>query len=54
MWFYWPPLEVGDRYRSGASCLGMSGAIEYLCGMDSIVLTFVNIALTASIAANCE
>ena len=40
VWFSWPPLEVGVGYRSGASCLGMSGAIGFLCGLDSIVLPF--------------
>ena len=54
VWFYWPPFEVGVGYLSGASCLGMSGDIGFLCGMDSIVHPFVNIALTASIADNCE
>ena len=54
VWFYWPPLEVGVRYRAGAACLGMSGTIDFLCGLDFIVLPFVNIYLTASIAANCE
>ena len=54
LWFSWPPLEVGVRYRAGASCLGMSGAIDFLCGLDYIVLPFVNIVLTSSIAANCE
>ena len=47
--FPWPLLEVGVGYRAGASCLGVSGAIGFLCGMDSIVLSFVNIALTASL-----
>ena len=54
LWFFWPPLEVGVRYIAGASCLGMSGAIDFLCGPDSIVLPFVNIVLAASFAANCE
>ena len=54
MWFSWPPLEVGVGYRSGASCLGMSGVIGFKCALDFIVLPFVNIALTASIAANYE
>ena len=53
-WFSCPPLEVGVLYLTGASCLGMSGAIGFLCGMDYIVISFVNIALTALIAANCE
>ena len=53
-WFSWPPLEVGVRYRSGTACLGMRGAFDVLCGLDFIVFPFVNIALTASIAANCE
>ena len=54
MWFSWPPLEVGVGYLAGYSCLGMSGVIGFLCGLDFIVLPFVNIAFTASIAANCE
>ena len=54
VWFSWPPLEVGGQYRAGASYLGMSGAIDFLCGIDSFVLPFVNISFTASIAANCE
>ena len=49
VWFPWPPLEVGVVYRAGASCLGVSGAISFLCGMDYIVLPFVNIALTDSL-----
>ena len=32
----------------------MRGAFDVLCGVDFIVFPFVNIALTASIAANCE
>ena len=52
-WFYWPPLEVGVRYRAGAACLGMRDAFDVLGGVDFIVFPFVNIALTASIAANC-
>ena len=54
VWFYWPPFEVGVGYRASASCLGMSGAIGFLCGLYSIVLPFVNIALTASIDDSCE
>ena len=54
MWFSWLPLEVGVGYLSGTSCLGMSGDIVFLCGMDFIVRPFVNIALTASIAANLD
>ena len=53
-WFYWPPLEVGVRYRSGAACLGMRSAFDVLCGVDLIVFLFLNIILTVSIAANCE
>ena len=45
-WFYWPPLEVGVRYRSNAACLGMKGAFDVLFLMDFIVSPFVNIALT--------
>ena len=52
-WFSWSPLEVGIRYRSGAACLGMRGAVDVLFWMDFIVFPFVNIALTASMAANC-
>ena len=54
VWFSWPSLEVDFGYRTGASCLGMSGAIYFLCELDSIVLPFVNISLTASIDSNCE
>ena len=53
-WFSWSPLEVGIRYRSGDGCLGMRGAVDVLFWMDFIVFPFVNIALTASIAANFE
>ena len=53
-WFYWPPLEVGVRYRSNAACLGMRGAFDVLFLMDFIVFPFLNIALTDSMAANCE
>ena len=42
MWFSWPPLEVGDGYFSGASCLGMSGDTGFLGGLDSIVCQFPN------------
>ena len=45
---------MGVRYRAGAACLGMRGACDVLCGVDLIVLPFVNIARTASIAASCE
>ena len=45
---------MGVGYRAGAYCLGMSGAIRFLCGLDYIVLPFVTIALAASIATNCE
>ena len=54
LWFSWPPLEVSVRYRASAACLGMKGAFDVLCGVDFIVFPFVNISLTASIAANCE
>ena len=54
VWFSWTPLEVGVGYRAGDSCLGMSGVIDFLCGLDYIVLPFVNISLTASISDNCE
>ena len=53
-WFYWPPLEVGVRYCSGAACLGMRGAFDVLFWMGFIVFPFVNIFLTASMASNCE
>ena len=53
-WFSWPPLEVGVRYRSVAACLGMRGAFDVLFWMDFIVFPFLNIALTASMAGNCE
>ena len=52
-WFYWSPLEVGIRYCSGAAFLGMRGAVDVLFWMDFIVSPFLNIALTASMAANC-
>ena len=52
-WFSWSPLEVGTQYLSGAACLFMRGAIVVLLWMGFIV-PFVNIALTASMAANCE
>ena len=52
-WFSWSHLEVGIRYRSGAACLGMRGALVVLFWMGLIVFPFVNIALTASMAANC-
>ena len=32
----------------------MNGSFDVLFGMDFIVFRFVNIALAASIAANCE
>ena len=53
-WFSWPPLEVGVRYRARSDCLGMRGAFDVLYGVYFIVLSFVNISLTASIAANYE
>ena len=53
-WFSWPPLEVGVRYRSGAACLGMWGDFDVLFWMDFTVLPFLNIALTASMADDCE
>ena len=54
MWSSWPPLEVVVGYLFGTSFIGMSGNIGFLCGLDYIVRPFVNISLTASIAANCE
>ena len=45
---------MGVRHRSSAGCLGMRGVFNFLCGMDFIVFPFVNIFLTASIAANYE
>ena len=53
-WFSLPPFEVGIRYRAGADCLGMRDDYDVLCGVNFIVFPFVNIALTASIADNCE
>ena len=53
-WFYWPPLEVGVRYRSDAACLGMRGDFDVLFWMNFIVIPFVNISLTSSIASNFE
>ena len=52
-WFSWSPLEVGTQYLSGAACICMRGALVVLVWMVFIV-PFVNIALTASMAANCE
>ena len=52
-WFSWSPLEVGIGYRSGADFLGMRGALDVLFWMDLTVSPFVNIALMASMAANC-
>ena len=52
-WFSWSPLEVGIRYLSKAACLCMRGALVVLVWMGFIV-SFVNIALTASMAANFE
>ena len=52
-WFSWSPLEVGTRYISGAACLCIRGALVVLVWMGFIV-PFVNIALTASMAANYE
>ena len=49
-----PTSEVGVGYLAGASCLGISGDIVLLYWLDYIVRPFVNIVLTASIAANCE
>ena len=53
-WFYWSPLESVIRYRSGAAFLGMRGDLDVLFWMDLIFLPFANIALTASMEANCE
>ena len=47
------PLEVGTRYLSGFACFSMRGAGYILFWMGFIV-SFENIALTASMAANCE
>ena len=44
---------MGTLYLSGAACLCMRGALVFLVWMGFIV-PFVNIALTASMAANCE
>ena len=53
-WFSWSLLELGIRYRSGAAFIGMRGALDVLFWMDLIVFPFVNIALMASMAVNCE
>ena len=45
---------MGLRYRSGAAFLGKRGSLDILFLMDLIVFLFVNIALTASIAPNCD
>ena len=42
------------RYRFGAAFLGMRGALDALFWMYLIVFPFVNIYITASMAANCE
>ena len=47
------PLEVGTRYLYGFSCFSMRGACNVLFWLGFIV-PFENIALTASMAANCE
>ena len=52
-WLSWSPLEVGTRYISGSACLFMRGAHVVLLWMGFIV-PFMNITLTASMAANCE
>ena len=53
-WFSWSPLEVGILYLSGTVFLGTRGALDALFWMDLIVFPFLNIALTASMAANFE
>ena len=47
------PLEVGIRYLSGFVYFSMRGALAVSFWIGFIV-TFENIALTASMAANCE
>ena len=47
------PLEVGNRYFSGFARFFMRGACDVLFWL-SFIVPFENIALTASIAANCE
>ena len=52
-WFSWSPLEVGTRYLSGAAyiCIRVDLVVLFWMGF---IFPFVNIALTASMAANCE
>ena len=45
---------MGIRYRSSVACLGMRDVLVVLVWMGLIVFPIVNIALTASMAANCE
>ena len=52
-WFSWSPLEGGIQYLSGAACLCMRGALVVLFWMG-FIFPFLNIDLTASMAANCE
>ena len=52
-WFSRSPLEVCTQYISVSACLFVRGALDVLLWMGFIV-PFVNIALTASMAANCE
>ena len=47
------PLEVGSWYLSGFACFSMRGARDVLFWLGFIV-PFEKIALTASMAANCE
>ena len=52
-WFSRSPLEVGTRYLYGSACLFMRGDPVFLLWVGFIV-PFGNIALTASMSANCE
>ena len=49
----WSTLEVGIRYFSDFACFSMRGALAVSFWIGLIV-PFENIALTASMSANCE
>ena len=49
----WSPSEVGIRYLSGFACFSMRGAIAVSFWIGFIV-PLGNIALTASMSANCD
>ena len=51
--FYRSPLEVGTWYLSGFACFSVRGALAVSFWIGFIV-PFENIALTASMSANCE